>query len=199
CKSYDPAYAYEMAVIVEEGIREMYHEGKDVFYYITAMNENYVMPPIPEGDNVKEGIIKGCYKFRGPKDGRKKPQANLLGSGTILDEVVKAAHILSETYGIATNVYSVTSYNTLTDDALECDRWNLLHPDVEEQISYVHSLFDGEPDVFVTSSDYMKCLSDTLARWLPGSLHSLGTNGFGRSESRAALRDFFEVDHKYVV
>ncbi|MDA3874244.1 MAG: pyruvate dehydrogenase (acetyl-transferring), homodimeric type, partial [Kiritimatiellae bacterium] len=199
CKSYDPAYAYEMAVIIEEGIREMYHEGKDVFYYITAMNENYLMPPIPEGDGVKEGIIKGCYKFRGPKDGRKKPQANLMGSGTILNEVVKAADILSESYGVATKVYSVTSYKTLTDEALECDRWNLLHPDEKEQIPYVNSLFDGEPDVFVTSSDYMKSLSDTIARWLPGSLHSLGTNGFGRSESRAALRDFFEVDHKYVV
>jgi pyruvate dehydrogenase E1 component len=199
CKSYDPAYAYEMAVIIEEGIREMYHEGKDVFYYITAMNDNYLMPPIPEGHGVKEGIIKGCYKFCGPKDGRKKPQANLLGSGAILNEVLKAADILSETYGVATNVYSITSYKTLTDEALECDRWNLLHPDEKEQVPYVHSLFDGEPDVFVTSSDYMKCLSDTLARWLPGSLHSLGTNGFGRSDSRAALRDFFEVDHKYVV
>ncbi len=199
CKSYDPAYAYEMAVIIEEGIREMYHEGRDVFYYITAMNENYVMPPMPEGDKVKEGIIKGCYKFRGPKDGRKKAQANLMGSGTILNEVVKAADILSESYGVATNVYSVTSYKTLTDEALECDRWNLLHPNEKEQVPYVHSLFDGEPDVFVTSSDYMKSLSDTLARWLPGRLHSLGTNGFGRSESRAALRDFFEVDHKYVV
>jgi pyruvate dehydrogenase E1 component len=198
CKSYDPAYAYEMAAIIEEGIREMYHEGKDVFYYITAMNENYVMPPIPKGDKVKEGIIKGCYKFRGPK-GKKKAVANLLGSGTILNEVVKASDMLHEKYGIETNVYSVTSYKELTDNALECDRWNLLHPGEEQKVPYVESVFDGEPDVFITSSDYMKSLSDTLARWLPGSLFSLGTNGFGRSESRAALRDFFEVDHKYVI
>lgn len=199
CKSYDPAYAYEMAAIIEEGIREMYQEGKDVFYYITAMNENYLMPPIPEGEHIKAGIIKGCYKFRGPSDGRKKAQANLLGSGSILNEVVKASEILREKYKVETNVYSVTSYKTLTDDAWECDRWNLLHPDAEQKVPYVQELFKDEPDLFVTSSDYMKTLSDTLARWIPGALQSLGTNGFGRSESRQALRDFFEVDHKYVV
>ncbi len=198
CKSYDPAYAYEMAAIIEEGIREMYHEGKDVFYYITAMNENYRMPPMPKGSGVKSGIIKGCYKFSGPGKGH-KAQVNLLGSGTILNEVVKAAEILAEQYGVHGNVYSVTSYKTLTDDALECDRWNLLNPGKKPKIPYVQELFKDEPDVFVTSSDYMKCLPDTLARWMPGSLHSLGTNGFGRSESRAALRDYFEVDHKYVI
>jgi pyruvate dehydrogenase E1 component len=197
CKAYDPAYAYEMAVIIEEGIREMYHEGKDVFYYITAMNENYRMPPMPKGDTVREGILRGCYKFSAPAKGKAK--ANLLGSGTILNEVVKASGILAEKYKVQTNVYSVTSYKTLTDDALECDRWNLLHPGEAAKKPYVQTLFEGEPDVFVTSSDYMKCLSDTLARWVPGSLQSLGTNGFGRSESRANLRDFFEVDHKYVV
>jgi pyruvate dehydrogenase E1 component len=199
CKAYDPAYAYEMAHIIEEGILEMYHEGKDVFYYITAMNENYRMPPLPEGKDIKKGIIKGCYKFRGPTDGRKKAKANLLGSGTILNEVVRASDMLAETYGIQTNVYSVTSYKELTDDALECDRYNLLNPGKKPKVPYVTSLFEGEPDVFVTSSDYMKCLGDTLARWIPGSLQTLGTNGFGRSESREALRDFFEVDHKYVV
>lgn len=199
CKAYDPAYAYEMAHIIEEGIREMYHEGKDVFYYITAMNENYQMPPIPEEEGVKEGILKGCYKFRGPVDGRKKPRANLLGSGAILNEVVKASDMLAEDYDIATNVYSVTSYKSLTDDALECDRHNLLHPDKKPKVPHVTSLFEGGPDVFVTSSDYMKSLGDTVARWLPGDLWALGTNGFGRSESRDALRDFFEVDHKYVI
>jgi pyruvate dehydrogenase E1 component len=198
CKSYDPAYAYEMAAIIEEGIREMYHEGKDVFYYITAMNENYVMPPIPKGDKVKAGIIKGCYKFSAPA-GKKKAQANLLGSGTILNEVVKAAEILRKDYKVETNVYSITSYKTLTDNAWECDRWNLLHPDEEQKVPYIQEVFEGEPDLFVTSCDYMKTLSDTLARWIPGSLQSLGTNGFGRSESREALRDFFEVDRKYVV
>jgi pyruvate dehydrogenase E1 component len=198
CKSYDPAYAYEMAAIIEEGIREMYNEGKDVFYYITAMNENYIMPPAPKDKNLKEGIIKGCYKFRGV-EGKKKAQANLLGSGTILNEVVKASEILREQYNVETNVYSVTSYKTLTDDAWECDRWNMLHPDQEPKVPYVQELFKGEPDLFVTSSDYMKTLSDTLARWIPGALQSLGTNGFGRSESREALRDFFEVDRKYVV
>jgi pyruvate dehydrogenase E1 component len=198
CKSYDPAYAFEMATIIEEGIREMYHEGNDVFYYITAMNDTYMMPPIPKGEQVKPGIIKGCYKFSGPS-GKKKAQANLLGSGAILNEVVKAAEILRDDYKIETNVFSVTSYKTLTDDALECDRYNLLHPDSEQKTPYVQELFANEPDVFVSSSDYIKSLSDTLARWLPGTLKSLGTNGFGRSESRAALRDFFEVDRKYVV
>ncbi|MDF3128626.1 pyruvate dehydrogenase (acetyl-transferring), homodimeric type [Kiritimatiellaeota bacterium B1221] len=198
CKSYDPAYAYEMAAIIEEGIREMYSEGKDVFYYITAMNENYVMPPMPKGDKVKEGIIKGCYKFSGPA-GKKKAQANLLGSGTILNEVIKGAEILRDQYKVETNVFSVTSYKTMTDDAWECDRWNLLHPDEEAKVPYVQELFADEPDLFVTSSDYMKTLPDTLARWIPGEMQSLGTNGFGRSESREALRDFFEVDHKYVV
>jgi pyruvate dehydrogenase E1 component len=162
------------------------------------MNENYVMPPAPENEHLKEEIIKGCYKLRGPIDGRKNAQVNLFGSGTILNEVVKASELLHEKYDVACNVYSVTSYKELTDDALECDRWNLLHPEEDSKVPYVQSLFEGEPDLFVTSSDYMKCLSDGLARWLPGTLHSLGTNGFGRSESRANLRDFFEVDHKYV-
>jgi len=196
CLAYDPAFAFEIAVIIEDGIRRMFMNNEDVFYYITAMNENWAMPPMPEGEGVREGILRGCYKFKAAEG---KATVNILGSGAMMNEALKAQALLHEKYGVEADVYSVTSYKALIDDALECDRWNLLHPDETPRIPYIQSLFRNGPDLFVTTSDYMKILSDSLARFIPGTLQSLGTNGFGRSESRAALRDFFEVDHRYVV
>ncbi|MFO1490335.1 MAG: pyruvate dehydrogenase (acetyl-transferring), homodimeric type [Kiritimatiellia bacterium] len=195
CRAYDPAYAFEVAVIVQDGIKRMYADAEDVYYYITVMNENYAHPPMPEG--AREGIIKGLYKLYPAKSGKAK--ANLIGSGSILNEVVKAQEILREKYKVDTDVYSATSYKALQDDALACDRWNLLHPGEKARVPYITEVLSKGADVTVTSSDYMKTLSDGLARWIPGRLRSLGTNGFGRSESRANLRDFFEVDHRYVV
>jgi pyruvate dehydrogenase E1 component len=197
-KAYDPAYGYELATIIEDGIERMYVKGEPIFYYITVMNENYPMPAMPEGKGVREGILKGAYKFRGPLT-KGKAQINLLGSGVMLNHAVKAQEILQEKYGIRANVYSVTSTKELREDALSCERWNLLHPDAKTpRVPYVTSLFEGEPDVFVATSDYMRMLTDAISPWIPGKLHSLGCEGFGRSESRAALRDFFEVDHRYV-
>lgn len=196
--AYDPAYAYEMAVIIEEGIRRMYVEGEDVWYYLTLMNENYAHPPMPDG--AKEGILKGAYRLRpAPKAKKGAAKATLLGSGTILNEVVKAQEMLARDYGVAADVYSVTGYKQLYKDALEADRWNLLHPESAPHVPYVTTAFGDDPGVIVAASDHVKALPDSIARWLPAPLHSLGTDGFGRSETREALRDFFEVDARYVV
>ena len=195
--AYDPAYAYEMATIVKDGIRRMYVDGEAIFYYITLMNENYEHPPKPK--DVEEGILKGAYRLR-PSPIRKSgaPRATLLGSGTILNEVLKAQAMLADDYGVAADVYSVTSYKQLHQDALQTDRWNLLHPEQKPRQAYAATCFGKNPGVFVAASDYVKALPDSIARWLSGPLHSLGTDGFGRSDSRAALRDFFEVDARYI-
>ncbi len=195
--TYDPAYAYELAVIIRDGIRRMYEEQENVFYYLTIMNENYTMPKMPKG--AKEGIIKGMYRLIASENKESKLKANLFGSGTILNEVVKAAEILEKKYNVASDVYSVTSYKELRREALEVERWNMLNPADKPKTPYVSSLFKGNEGVFVASSDYVKALPDSISRWLPGQLISLGTDGFGRSEGRNELRDFFEVDHRYVV
>jgi len=193
--TYDPAFAYELAVIIRDGIRRMYEEQEKVFYYITIMNENYAMPAMPEG--VKEGILKGMYRFKSGNNNSSRLVANLLGSGTIMNEALKAAEILEEKYGISANVYSVTSYKELRREALDVERHNLLHPD-KEKIPYVSTVIDNQ-GVIVAASDYVKTLPDSIAKWLPNRLHSLGTDGFGRSEGRTGLRDFFEVDAKHIV
>ncbi|MGK9475644.1 pyruvate dehydrogenase (acetyl-transferring), homodimeric type [Melioribacter sp. OK-6-Me] len=195
--AYDPAFAYELAVIIRDGIYRMYEKREDVFYYITIMNENYPQPPMPEG--VKEGILKGMYKFRSSKMNDQKLKAHLLGSGTILNEVIKAADILENNYKVSTDIWSVTSYKNLHLDAQETERWNMFHPDKKPRTPYISEVTKGESGVFVAASDYVQIIKDALAKWLPGPLHSLGTYGFGRSESRAALRDFFEVDAKHIV
>jgi pyruvate dehydrogenase E1 component len=197
--AYDPAFAYELAVIIREGIRRMYEEGESIFYYLTVMNENYVMPPMPEGEGIKEGILKGMYKFRASQKKDAKLHAQLLGSGTILNEVLKAQGILEEKYGVAADVWSVTSYKELYKDGLDAERWNLLHPGEEPQVPYLTQCLKDEPGVFVANSDYVKALPESVSRWVPGTLHSLGTDGFGRSDGRKALRNFFEVDARYVV
>ncbi|MGH9356537.1 MAG: transketolase-like TK C-terminal-containing protein, partial [Terriglobia bacterium] len=194
--AYDPAFAYEIAVIVQEGIRRMYHEQESVFYYLTVMNENYAMPPMPDG--VKEGILKGMYLFKPPELKDAKLHAQLLGSGSILNETLKAQAMLAEKYGVAAGAWSVTSYKELYRDAHAAERWNALHPGEAEKVPYVKSLLAETKGVLVAASDYVKALPDSLARWMPRRLVSLGTDGFGRSDGRSRLRDFFEVDARYI-
>ncbi|HEX7183500.1 MAG TPA: pyruvate dehydrogenase (acetyl-transferring), homodimeric type [Thermoanaerobaculia bacterium] len=196
-RTYDPAYHYEIAVIIRDGLERMYEKREDIFYYITLYNENYPMRPKP-GD-VDEGILKGLYRLQGAPEGpAERPRIHLLGSGTILNEALRAQQILAERFGVAADVWSATSYKQLRYDALEADRWNMLHPDQEPRKPYVVSLFEGDEAPVVAVSDYMKMVPDQIARWLPGRLFSLGTDGFGRSETREALRRFFEVDAESV-
>jgi pyruvate dehydrogenase E1 component len=196
-KAYDPAFAYEIAVIIQEGIRRMYVEQEDLFYYITVMNETYKQPPMPQG--VKEGILKGMYKFRDSQNKEAKLHAQLFGSGTILNEVLKAQEVLGDKYGVAADVWSVTSYKELYRDGLEKERWNMLHPSEIKRVPYITECVKDAPGVFVAASDYVMVLPDSISQWLPRPLVSLGTDGFGRSASRKALRDFFEVDWRYII
>ena len=194
--AYDPAFAYELAVIVRDGIRRMYKEQENVFYYLTVMNEFYPMPPKPDG--VDEGILKGIYRYKKSSKSRSKYRAHLFGSGTILNEALKAQQLLEEKYDVPADVWSVTSYQQLYRDAIEVERQNLMHFEDEPKMPYVSKALDGEKGVFVAASDYLKALPSSIARWLPGPLISLGTDGFGRSDSREALRDFFEVDARHI-
>jgi pyruvate dehydrogenase E1 component len=195
-KAYDPAFAYEIAVIVKDGIRRMYHEQEDIFYYITVMNEFYKMPPMPPG--VEEGILKGIYRFKESELKGDAPKAHLLGSGSILNETLKAQKILEEKYNISADVWSVTSYKELYYDAISAERRNLLNPDREKEVPYVARQLTDKEAVYVAASDYLKALPGSLARWIPGRFTMLGTDGFGRSETREALRDFFEVDYRFI-
>jgi len=197
CVTYDPAFAYELAVIIRDGIYRMYEKQENKFYYITVMNENYAQPPMPEG--VKDGILKGMYKYKSSVKKNVKAKAHLMGSGTILNEVIKAQEILENDYGVSADVWSVTSYKLLHLDALETERWNMLNPDKKTKMPYIQEITKDENGVFVSASDYVQILADSISKWLPGKLKTLGTFGFGRSEDRTALRDFFEVDAKHIV
>jgi pyruvate dehydrogenase E1 component len=189
--SYDPAYAYEIAVIIQDGIRRMYEHGEHLFYYLTVCNENYVQPPMPGGD-ISNGILKGLYPYK--RSEHSPAQVTLFGSGPIFNEALKAQTILAEKYGVGADLWSVTSYNELRRDALEVERWNRLHPNETARKPYLlHALGDAEMPI-IAASDYMKIVPDQIAPWLPGRLTSLGTDGFGRSENREHLRRFFEVD-----
>jgi len=190
CAAYDPAYAYEIAVIVQDGIRRMYQEREDRFYYLTLYNENYAMPAMPEG--VTEGILKGIYKFKSSENG--KAALQLFGSGPILNEAVRAQTILGERYGVAADVWSVTSYNELRRDALRTERWNRLHPGQPAKQPYILSALAGAEGPIVAATDYMKMVADQVAPWLPGRMVTLGTDGFGRSDNREYLRKHFEVN-----
>jgi pyruvate dehydrogenase E1 component len=194
CVSYDPTYAYELAVIVQDGLRRMIGEQENVFYYITCMNENYVHPPMPKG--VEEGILKGMYLLDVGSQG--KIRAQLMGSGTILREVLGAKDLLMQDFGIPTDVWSVTSFNELRRDALAVERWNQLHPEEEPRRCYVEQALAGRSGPFIAATDYMKIVPDQIQRWVPGSFVSLGTDGYGRSDARAALRQHFEVDKRYI-
>src|SRR5216683_2157895 len=197
--AYDPAFAYEIGIIIQDGIKRMYIDQESIFYYLTVTNEPLPMPEIPKDGNVREGVLKGLYRFKasGKKDA--KLRAQLLGSGTIMYEALKAQQILEEKYGVATDVWSVTSYKELYRNANDCERWNMLHPGETPRVAYVTQQLKDTEGVLVAASDYMKVLPESLAKWVPGQLVSLGTDGFGRSENRAALRDFFEVDAKHIV
>jgi pyruvate dehydrogenase E1 component len=197
CIAYDPAFAYEIAVIIEDGIRRMYVEQESIFYYLTVMNEQYAMPAMPDG--AREGILKGMYRFRGTSKPAAALRAQLFGSGAILPEAMKAQEILESKYDVGTDVWSVTSYGELYRDGHACERWNMLHPGETPRVPYVTTCLNDAPGVFVAASDYVKALPDSIDRWLPRPLVALGTDGFGRSENRASLRDFFEVDHRYIV
>ena len=192
CTSYDPSFAYEVAVIIQDGIRRMYEEGEDRFYYLTVGNENYVQPPMPEGEGIREGILRGLYLYKAAENGA--AQVTLFGSGSILNEALKAQTILSEKYGVAAHVWSVTSYTELRRDALISDRWNRLHPTEPERVPYLVQALGNIDMPIIAASDYMKVVADQIAPWLPGRLTALGTDGFGRSENREHLRRFFEVD-----
>jgi pyruvate dehydrogenase E1 component len=186
-------------VIIEEGIRRMYKDGESIFYYLTVMNEQYEMLPMPEGS--REGILKGMYKLRASSKTKTKAKASaqLLGSGAILNEVLKAQQVLEEKYGVAADVWSVTSYQELYREGHAADRWNRLHPGDKPRVPYVTQCLAGTDGCIVAASDYVKALPDSIDRWTGRRVTALGTDGFGRSEGRTALRDFFEVDAKHIV
>lgn len=197
-KAYDPAFAYEIGVIIQAGIQRMYVEQKDEYYYLTIGNDSYVQPPMPEGEGIREGILKGMYCYQKSELVKPKARVQLWGSGAILPGVIAAAESL-EKYGVAADVWSVTSYKELYRDAEDVDRSNWLHPEQEAQRPYVTRVMDGHEGPIIAASDYMKVLPHSLSPWLDRPLVALGTDGFGRSESRAALRDFFEVDSEHVI
>ncbi len=194
CRSYDPTYAYELAVIIQDGLRRMIDEQENVFYYITCMNENYVHPPMPAG--VEDGILRGMYLLQ--VGGQGKIRAQLMGSGTILREVIAAAELLMQDFGIPTDVWSVTSFNELRRDALEVERWNQLHPAEKPRKCYIEQCLAERPGPYVAATDYMKIVADQVQRWMPGRFISLGTDGYGRSDARKALRQHFEVDRRSI-
>ena len=198
CVSYDPTYSYELAVIIQDGMRRMYVEEENIFYYLSVMNENYVHPAMPEG--VEQGILKGLYQLsKSAKDDGENPAVQLIGSGTILNECVMAAEILENQYAVAANVWSATSINELRREGLEVNRWNMLHPKSKPRLSYVEQTLQDQNGPVIAATDYMKIYADSIREFVPSRYVVLGTDGFGRSDSRAALRDHFEVDHGYIV
>ena len=196
CVSYDPTYAYELAVILQDGLRRMYREGENRFYYITTMNENYVQPDMPEG--VEEGIIQGMYPLRRASR-REGLRVQLMGAGTILREVEAAAAILESEYQVASDVWSLTSINQLQREGKTALRWNMLHPEEEPRVPYVTRLLEGDTSPCVVATDYIKSYADQLREFVPGRFVALGTDGFGRSDTRRKLREFFEVSREYIV
>jgi pyruvate dehydrogenase E1 component len=195
CVSYDPTFAYELTVIMQDGMRRMFQNHEDVFYYLSVMNENYVHPAMLKG--VEEGIIKGMYLFQKPAKG--KAQIQLLGSGTILREVIAAAELLQDDFGISSNIWSATSMNELRREGLTVQRWNMLHPTKKAKVSYVESLLKDKTIPTLAATDYMKVYADQIREFVPGRYSVLGTDGFGRSDTRKQLRKFFEVNRYYVV
>jgi pyruvate dehydrogenase E1 component len=201
CISYDPTYAYELAVIMTEGLRRMYREQENVFYYLTALNENYAQPPLPAG--AEPGILKGLYLLRGSaaaKAGKKaRPRVQLLGCGAILREVEAAAVMLESDFGVAADVWSVPSFTELRRDGIAVERWNRLHPEAPARRSWVDSSLEGHPGPVIAATDYMRAFADQIRPFVHRPYRVLGTDGYGRSDTRAALRDFFEVDRRWVV
>jgi pyruvate dehydrogenase E1 component len=197
CRAYDPAFGYELAVIIQNGMRQMVGEQEDVFYYITLMNENYQHPPMPEG--AEDGIVRGMYLLRSASEtDPAHPRVKLLGSGTILREVVAAADMLESEHGIAADVWSVTSFTELRRDGIEVERWNMLHPTSEPRRAYVTERLAEQNGPVIASTDYIRAFADQIRQWVPSRYRVLGTDGYGRSDFRSALRRFFEVDRRYV-
>jgi pyruvate dehydrogenase E1 component len=198
CVSFDPAFGYELAVIVQDGLRRMVTEQEDVYYYVTVMNENYEHPAIPKG--VEAGILKGMYLLRASKS-KAKARVQLMGSGTILREVLAAAELLESDWSVAADVWSATSFTELRRDGLAADRWNLLHPETEPRVPYVTASLAKHKGPVVAASDYMKTFADQIRPFVPRErvFRVLGTDGFGRSDSRSKLREFFEVNRAFVV
>ncbi len=194
-RAYDPAYAYETAVIVMDGLKRLYAEGETAIYYITVENENYAMPEMPAG--AEEGILRGMYKLSAVEargEGKRKPHVNLFGSGAILNSALRAQQMLADQFGVSSQVWSVTSYTQLAREAQDCARWNMLHPAAEPRRSYLEQVLTGEQGVFVAASDYVRALAEQVRPWIPGDYCTLGCDGMGRSETREALRRHFEVD-----
>jgi pyruvate dehydrogenase E1 component len=194
CRSYDATYSYELAVIVQDGIKTMFEDKENCFYYLTTMNENYVQPEMPEG--AEEGIVKGMYKLA--KAGKAKHKVTLMGAGTILNEVTAAAAILKESYSVDADIWSLTSVNELVREGQAVDRWNLLHPTDKPQQSYISAQLGDSETPIVAATDYMKGYAEQMRAYIKQPFYVLGTDGFGRSDSRAALRHFFEVDRYFI-
>jgi pyruvate dehydrogenase E1 component len=197
CRAYDPTFGYELAVIVQDGLRRMLEEQEDAFYYVTLMNENYVHDAMPAG--AQEGILRGMHRLSEGSRRSKKPSVQLLGSGTILREVMAAAELLESEFGVLADVWSVTSFTELRRDGLEVERWNMLHPTAKPRRSYVAESLDERRGPVIASTDYLRAYADQIRQWVPGRYRTLGTDGYGRSDFRKALRKFFEVDRHYVV
>lgn len=204
-RAYDPAFAFELAVIIRAGIHEMYEKGEDIIYYVTVGNENYIMPSKPKKTLVEEGILKGLYLYqesslKKSKGESPKGKAHLFGSGALMNEVLKAQEILEKEHSVSVDVWSITSYKTLHDDGAEVEKWNALHPNEKPRVPYVAQCLDGKKGVFVMVSDYVRALPDSISRWFPQKNPvCLGTDGFGRSDNRSALRDYFGVDAPHIV
>jgi pyruvate dehydrogenase E1 component len=197
CVTYDPTFAYEVAVIIQDGMRRMYQEQEDVFYYITVMNENYTHPAMPAG--AEKGILKGMYLLSEGKAKKNQAKVQLLGSGTILREVIAGAELLEKDFGIAADIWSVTSFNELRRDGLDVQRWNLLHPEADPRLSHIETCLNDRSGPIIAATDYMKIFADQVRAFLPRrNFTALGTDGFGRSDTRRKLRQFFEVDRRYV-
>jgi pyruvate dehydrogenase E1 component len=193
---YDPAFGYEVAAIICDGMKRMFEDGEEIMYYLCLYNEGYPQPPMPPG--CAEGILKGLYKFKPGPEG-KKHRAHLLGSGSILRSALRAQEILAARYDVSADVWSTTSYKNLRNEALLAERWNMLHPTAPARKPYVQQLLENESGPFIAVSDYLKMIPDQIAKWVPGGLKTLGTDGFGRSETRANLRRFFEIDAESTV
>jgi pyruvate dehydrogenase E1 component len=189
--AYDVSFAFELAAIIEDGLKRMFENDENIYYYITLQNENYPMPAMPEG--VKEGILRGLYRFK-PAEARLGKHVQLFGSGSIMQQVLGAQQILAERFGVSADVWGATSYQQLRADALACERYNRLHPEAEPRVPYLQQVLNGVEGPFVMASDYIKSLPDLIGRWIPGRVVPLGTDGFGMSDTREALRRHFEVD-----
>jgi pyruvate dehydrogenase E1 component len=196
CISYDPTFAFELAVIIREGMRRMYVEQEDIYYYITLLNENYPHPAMPDG--VEDGILKGMYRLKAAED-TAQPRVQLMGSGSILREVIAAADLLRDDFAVASDVWSVTSLTELRREGHAVERWNLLHPESEPRTSYVEQCLEGQAGPVVVATDYMKIFADQIRPFVPGRRFvALGTDGFGQSDTRETLREFFEVDRYFI-